>query len=140
MGLASCGAMSSLLWNSLWLIAVDPHRSGSISLRPCVYQPDVGEPSCTEPFEGAIFASSSYAWRNSWRCFPLTQRQNEPSPRLLIEPASCRAGAAQGQWLTAWRVHNLGWEPVVMLSPWLPHDKFATSPQGIAPPVRLAPG
>src|SRR5215510_4327572 len=34
MGLASCGSMSSLLWNSLWLIAVDPHRGGSISLRP----------------------------------------------------------------------------------------------------------
>src|SRR5262249_38758301 len=28
MGLASCGAMGSLLWNSLWLITVDPHRSG----------------------------------------------------------------------------------------------------------------
>src|SRR5215831_8263736 len=34
MGLASCGSMSALLWNSLWLIAVDPYRSGSISLRP----------------------------------------------------------------------------------------------------------
>src|SRR6266567_3467191 len=37
-GLASCGYMSSLILNSLWLIAVDPHRGGSISLRP-----DVGE-------------------------------------------------------------------------------------------------
>ena len=26
--------MSSLILNSLWLIAVDPHRGGSISLRP----------------------------------------------------------------------------------------------------------
>ena len=26
--------MGSLLWNSLWLITVDPHRGGSISLRP----------------------------------------------------------------------------------------------------------
>jgi len=26
--------MSSLIVNSLWLIAVDPHRGGSISLRP----------------------------------------------------------------------------------------------------------
>src|SRR5215813_11655307 len=34
MGLASCGSMGSLLWNSLWLIAVEPHRGGSISLRP----------------------------------------------------------------------------------------------------------
>src|SRR5262245_56513476 len=33
-GLASCGYMSSLIVNSLWLIAVDPHRGGSISLRP----------------------------------------------------------------------------------------------------------
>ena len=28
--------MGSLLWNSLWLIAVDPHRGGSISLRPMI--------------------------------------------------------------------------------------------------------
>src|SRR6516165_2296625 len=34
MELASCGSMGSLLRNSLWLIAVDPHRGGSISLRP----------------------------------------------------------------------------------------------------------
>src|SRR5438132_3213545 len=33
-GLASCGYMGSLILNSLWLIAVDPHRGGSISLRP----------------------------------------------------------------------------------------------------------
>ena len=26
--------MGSLIWNALWLIAVDPHRGGSISLRP----------------------------------------------------------------------------------------------------------
>ena len=70
----------------------------------------------------------------------MTQRQNEPSPRLLIEAASCRAGAAQGQWLAAWRVHNLGREPVVILSTWLPHDKFANPHQDIDPPVRLAPG
>jgi len=28
--------MGSLLWNSLWLIAADPHRGGSISLRPLI--------------------------------------------------------------------------------------------------------
>src|SRR5215467_6079482 len=38
MGLASCGSMGSLLWNSLWRIAVDPHRGGSISLRPKIDQ------------------------------------------------------------------------------------------------------
>jgi hypothetical protein len=35
--------MSSLLVNSLWLIAVDPHRGGSISLRP-VIDDDRGAP------------------------------------------------------------------------------------------------
>ena len=35
---------------------------------------------------------------------------------------------------------NLGQEPVVILSTWLPHDKFANPPQDIDPPVRLAPG
>src|SRR5215510_13773609 len=34
MGLASCGSRGSRIVNSLWLIAVDPHRGGSISLRP----------------------------------------------------------------------------------------------------------
>src|SRR5512145_1889197 len=33
-GLASCGSMGSRILHSLWLIAVDPHRGGSISLRP----------------------------------------------------------------------------------------------------------
>ena len=70
----------------------------------------------------------------------MTQRQNESSPRLLIEAAYCRAGAVQGQWLAVWRVHNRGREPVVILSTWLPHDKFANPQQDIDPPVRLAPG
>jgi hypothetical protein len=34
MGLASCGSIGSLIVNSLWLITVDPHWGGSISLRP----------------------------------------------------------------------------------------------------------
>ena len=33
-GLASCGSIGSRIVNSLWLIAVGPHRGGSISLRP----------------------------------------------------------------------------------------------------------
>ncbi len=33
-GLASCGSMGSRIVNALWLIEVDPHRGGSISLRP----------------------------------------------------------------------------------------------------------
>src|SRR2546427_4632299 len=33
-GLASCGAMGSRIVNSLWLIAVDPHRGGSLLLQP----------------------------------------------------------------------------------------------------------
>src|SRR5215813_12059053 len=33
-GLSSCGSIGSLIMNSLWLIAVNPHRGGSISLRP----------------------------------------------------------------------------------------------------------
>jgi hypothetical protein len=35
MGLASCGSMGSRIVNPLWFIEVDPHRGGSISLRPC---------------------------------------------------------------------------------------------------------
>src|SRR5215831_7393104 len=35
--LASCGSMGSRIVHSLWLIEVDPHRSGSISLRPVVH-------------------------------------------------------------------------------------------------------
>src|SRR5438132_4915428 len=33
-GLASCGSMGVRILHSLWLIEVDPHRGGSISLRP----------------------------------------------------------------------------------------------------------
>src|SRR6266446_2153484 len=35
-GLASCGYMGARILHSLWLIEVDPHRGGSISLRPFV--------------------------------------------------------------------------------------------------------
>jgi hypothetical protein len=76
----------------------------------------------------------------SWRGFTVTQQQNEQRPRLLIEAAHCHAGTAQGQWLAAWRLHNLERDPVGLLSTWLPHDKFANPHQGIDPPVQLAPG
>src|SRR5215510_7764557 len=33
-GLASCGSIGSRIVLSLWLIEVDPHRGGNISLRP----------------------------------------------------------------------------------------------------------
>jgi hypothetical protein len=36
-------------------------------------------------------------------------------------------------------MHNLGRDPVVLLSTWLPHDKFAHPQQGIDPPLELAP-
>src|SRR5215472_14117825 len=43
MGLASCGSIGSLIVNSLWLIAVDPHRGGSISLLPDRQTPVFGQ-------------------------------------------------------------------------------------------------
>ena len=68
------------------------------------------------------------------------QQHKTQSPRLSIETAHCRAGAAQGQCRAAWHIHNLGEDTVGLLSTWLPHDKFAHAPQGIDPPVQLAPG
>src|SRR5712691_2695436 len=50
-GLASCGSMGSRIVNSLWLIEVDPHRGGSISLRPNSERPlgaSVGDETRTE--------------------------------------------------------------------------------------------
>src|SRR5215475_9117849 len=35
-GLASCGSIGSLIVNALWLMAVDLHRGGSISLPPVI--------------------------------------------------------------------------------------------------------
>ena len=69
----------------------------------------------------------------------MEQQRDHHGPRLLIEAASARATAVRGQWLVAWRLQNLGQEPVEVLSTWLPHDKFLSGQQILHPPLRLLP-
>jgi hypothetical protein len=67
------------------------------------------------------------------------QQHDHQGPCLLLEAASARATAVRGQWLVAWRLQNLGQEPIEVLFIWLPHDKFFSGQQTRNPPLRLLP-
>jgi hypothetical protein len=67
------------------------------------------------------------------------QQHDHQGPCLLLEAASARATAVRGQWLVAWRLQNLGQEPIEVLFIWLPHDKFFSGQQTSNPPLRLLP-
>ncbi|MFQ6026831.1 MAG: hypothetical protein ACE5Q6_04865 [Dehalococcoidia bacterium] len=60
-------------------------------------------------------------------------------PDLHIEATSCHPAAADGQWLVAWRIHNLADQEMDILSVWLPHDKFLSSQLTLDPVMRLLP-
>src|SRR5262245_48624514 len=49
-GLASCGSIGALIVNALWLMAVDLHRGGSISLLPIAEETDKILKECTFGF------------------------------------------------------------------------------------------
>jgi hypothetical protein len=50
--------------------------------------------------------------------------QPELGPRVAVEPLSRRPGAGPDQWLVAWRIRNLGPQPLQLLAAWLPHGRF----------------
>lgn len=69
----------------------------------------------------------------------MEQQRDHHGPRLLIEAAACQATATHRRWLVAWRMQNLGQEPIDVLSTWLPHDKFFSGQQTLNPRLRLLP-
>lgn len=70
----------------------------------------------------------------------MTPQPDCHGPRLLIQATTCRGEAIRGQWVIAWRLQNLGPEPLHILSTWLPHDKFSGRQVDLDPPLRLSPG
>ncbi len=59
---------------------------------------------------------------------------------MLVEQASRRPGASPGQWLVAWRIHNLGREPLQLLESWAPHGRFRCGKRELSPPAELPAG
>src|SRR5262249_55308542 len=96
MGLASCGSIGSLIVNSLWLIAVDPHRGGAISLPPhtsagWVPHPNVNLDRASLPLS---LQTRDSARRHSQEAAVVRSHVGPPSPSL----ASGRAGVVV-KWL-----------------------------------------
>lgn len=66
--------------------------------------------------------------------------QHDFSPRVLIEQTSRYAGPVPGRWLVTWRIQNLGQQPLQILAVRLPHDRFRSEEQELAPAPRLSAG
>jgi hypothetical protein len=62
------------------------------------------------------------------------------TPRVAIEPTPPRPGRDPAQWHVAWRIQNLGPEPLQILAAWLPHGRFRAPELQLAPAPLLAPG
>lgn len=61
------------------------------------------------------------------------QPRDELGPRLLIEQASADLGPPPGHWRVAWRIENVGDEPVRILAGRLPHSQFRSEEQEFVP-------
>src|SRR5215471_11447487 len=99
-GLASCGSRGSRIVNALGLIAVDPHRGGSISLRPrngsvtyshqmlgaAIIHPDFREviPLMPEPIVKQDGTTKHDCERNAAKRFITKLRQDHPHLKFIM--------------------------------------------------------
>lgn len=60
-------------------------------------------------------------------------------PQVLVEQAAVSRGSTSGRWLVAWRIQNLGQEPLEILSGRLPHSKFRSEEIELVPGPKLMP-
>ena len=61
-------------------------------------------------------------------------------PRLLVEPAGCRAESSPDHWLAAWRIRNLSRQPLELVEAWAPHGRFRAAARPLGPDLKLLPG
>jgi hypothetical protein len=66
--------------------------------------------------------------------------QRETGPQVRVEQASRRVGSDPGRWLVAWRVQNLGRQPLQLLAARLPHGRFRSEERALVPTPNLLPG
>lgn len=67
------------------------------------------------------------------------QEQQVIDPRVLVEQISRSIGPAPNRWLVAWRIQNLGEEPLQILAARLPHGQLRSVEQELAPVLKLPP-
>ncbi len=67
------------------------------------------------------------------------KKQQPIDPQVLVEQISRSIGPAPDQWLVAWRIQNLGEEPLQILAARLPHGQFRRVEQELAPVLKLLP-
>jgi hypothetical protein len=65
---------------------------------------------------------------------------NVMGPNVVVDSAGPCAASAGGRWLCTWRIHNLGQEPLQLLSAGLPHSRFRSEEQELSPSQKLLPG
>ncbi len=61
-------------------------------------------------------------------------------PTVVVESACAGVASAAGRWLCTWRIQNLCQEPLQLLAAGLPHSRFRSEEQALAPAPTLLPG
>jgi hypothetical protein len=62
-----------------------------------------------------------------------------PGPRLVVQPAACRATGGSRGWRVSWHVDNLNEEPLAILEAWAPHGQFRSPPRQLRPVLGIEP-
>ena len=62
---------------------------------------------------------------------------NETAPLINVQQIGGRRDTKPGSWIIEWYIHNLGEEPLTLLSAQLPHGKFKSDPVEFAGGLRL---
>jgi hypothetical protein len=65
---------------------------------------------------------------------------NVMGPNVVVDSVCPCAASAGGRWLCTWRIHNLGQDPLQLLSAGLPHSRFRSEEQELSPAPELLPG
>lgn len=60
-------------------------------------------------------------------------------PQVLVEQVSRSSGSTQDRWVVAWRIQNLGQEPLQILAARLPHSKFRSDERELSSIPKLLP-
>jgi hypothetical protein len=69
----------------------------------------------------------------------VAQAVGNHGPRLLVEPASCRAAGRSRRWQVTWRIENQDEEPLTVLEAWAPHGQFRSQSRRLEPVLGILP-
>jgi hypothetical protein len=69
----------------------------------------------------------------------LKQKEDIMGPQVLVEQIFRSRGTEPDRWIVAWRIENLGQDPLQILAARLPHSKFRSEERELSPIPKLLP-